>query len=92
MVVQFMDLAEKVSVPYVLLDLCLMELESDHQLQVLLSFEVLRACTNLWSQGTAGKDCFQFNYISLGLFWKIKMNICFSKEGAASQDFNGKMI
>lgn len=56
MVVQFMDLAEKVSVPCVLLDLCLMELESDHQLWVLLTSGSLRTCTNHWSQGTTGKD------------------------------------
>ena len=72
MAVQFMDLAE-VSVPCLLLDLCLMELESDHQLWVLLTSGVLRTCSNHWSQGIIRKDCFQFKYISLVLFTKMKM-------------------
>jgi len=36
--VQFMDIAKKVSVPCLVLDLCLMELQSGHQLMGLADF------------------------------------------------------
>lgn len=78
-VVQFMDFAEKVSVPCLLLDLYFIELESDGQLWVLLTSGVLTACTNYWSQGTTEKGCFQFKYISLVVFQTMNTNICFCK-------------
>lgn len=64
----------------------------NHHLWVLLTSGVLKTYKSCWSHSTTGKGYFQFKYVSLVLFPERKMNICFSKEWAASQDIHDKMI